>query len=236
MSEEATRPSAPSRIQMWLGLLNDFLSWFDPSKLALIGLVWYGFLWLTYNEFYEPLGITPTAVGLNYATILANSVGAAVAFLIPLLVLILGLLFLAIIVRWVEYEFVDGEYRRSEYTTIARIAFTAVGIIFIFFLFYLLPVSAGNEAQRVTRGEAVHPLHAFPSPAPVLTIQAHPVIAIKSVGATRAGEVVAVESLAATGLLYMGQANSVIVLYDSSRRQAIYLPASSVVLTVKSQR
>ena len=63
MSEEATSPSAPSRIQMWLGLFNDFLSWFDPGKLALIGLVWNGFLWLTYNEFYEPLGITPTAVG-----------------------------------------------------------------------------------------------------------------------------------------------------------------------------
>ena len=50
--------------------------------------------------------------------------------------LILGLLFLAIIVRWVEYEFVEGEYRRSEYTTIARIAFTAVGALFILFLFY----------------------------------------------------------------------------------------------------
>jgi hypothetical protein len=236
MSEEAVKPGAPSRTRVWLALLNDFVSWFDTGKLALAGVAWYGFLWFTYNEFYEPLGITPSAVGLSYATILANSVGAAVAFLLPLLALSLGLFFLALSVRWSGYEYVDGQYRRAAYTVITRNLFAAFGVLFVVYLVYLLPVSAGNNAQRVMRGEAVAPLHAFPSPAPVLAIQADPVITIKSVGTRRTGDVSAVESLATTGLLYMGQANSVIVLYDSSRRQAIYLPSSSVVLTVKPEK
>jgi hypothetical protein len=207
----------------------------STGLIALAAATWYGFLWITYNQFYEPLGITPSDVGLNYATILANSVGAAVAFLIPLVVLIIALITLAVSVRFRGYRYSPATqvYWRPRLPLVTRRLLVILGLVVIAFLVYTFPVTARKEAQKVIDGRAVSPLHAFASPAPILTIHADPVIIIKSVGAKKAGEIAAVESLAPTSLLYMGQANGMIVLYDSSVDQAIYLPASSVLLTVK---
>jgi hypothetical protein len=230
------------RRPLWWELFADFfrsLGELSTGALALAGAIWYGFLWISYNRFYEPLGIIPSDVGLNYATILANSVGAAVAFLIPLAAIVISLVIFATSVRLRGYQY--SRERQSwvvlVLTRAMRNTLIIFGIIGMAFLIYTFPVTAQTQAQKVIAGRAVTPLHSlWWSPAPILTIHADPVIAISSTGAKKAGESVAVETLAPTSLLYMGQANGIMVLYNSSTDQAIYLPASSVLLTIEAGR
>jgi hypothetical protein len=228
--------------RLWVPM-KAFIDWLDTGKLALAAVIWYGFLWISYNRFYEPLGISPNDVGLNYATILANSVGAAVAFLIPFLLAITSFLYLAVTSRVLAWFMSRGNRARPPNSASAslfniRNASSAIAVTVLAstgFLVYLFPVRASIEAQRAKHGRGASPLYTLGAPAPVLTIRADPVISIQSTAVKKAGESVAVESLSSNGLLYMGQANSVIVLYDSLKRRAVYLPASSVVLTVDTE-
>jgi hypothetical protein len=63
------------------------ISWGEILKnmapiLALSGVAMYGILTLAYTNFYGALGVNAADVGYGYAAILANSVGAVVAFLL----------------------------------------------------------------------------------------------------------------------------------------------------------
>ena len=210
------------------------LSSLDTGKLALGAAIWYGFLWITYNRFYEPLGISPSDVGLNYANILANSVGAAVTFLVPVAVLVMALLSLAVLVRSFGYRR-GFNPSRLIYVKILRNLLVTVALLVVGLLVYVFPVRAANAADQVKQGEAVSPLHFLMSPAPVLAVQANRVISIKPASPQKTGETTAIASLPRSGLLYMGQANGVIVLFDSSERQAHFIPSSSVLLTVEKE-
>jgi hypothetical protein len=220
----------------WWSSITDALGSIDTGKLALAGVIWYSFLAVTYNRFYEPLGIQPSDVGLGYASILANSVGTALAVFVPIIAFTLILLFLILLVArlrvysYLVYRLTSRERGRAFIpgSTYIFLMIAALALL----VMYQLSAIAGNQAGRVITGASVSPVHLVFSPAPVLPIQAHPVLSIAPSANKKAGEISAVESIDAKGLLYMGQANGVIVLYSSNEKRAIYLPASSVILTV----
>jgi hypothetical protein len=232
-------PVNESTYRRWWEPLRSFLDWIDTGKLALAAIIWYGFLWISYNRFYEPLGISPNDVGLNYATILANSVGAAVAFLIPFALVVTFAITSLINLSVLQ---VVSRRRRGGRPTLPRPSegYSAAMRLWVLIamlgstllLIYLFPVRANEESKSVRAGFGTSPLRIFGSPAPVLTIRADPVVSIRSTGVRKPGDIVAIESLSSSGLLYMGQANGVIVLYNHDTSRAIYLPASSVILTV----
>jgi hypothetical protein len=104
--------------------------------------------------------------------------------------------------------------------------------------FYVLPRMATVRAQEATNGNAVLQPDLPLLPLTVLSVHADPV-QIAPTG--ESGKTPAVDALKARSaltppLLYLGQANSLVVLYDSTKEQAIYVPSSSVLVTVSNCR
>jgi hypothetical protein len=239
----------------WWSVIIETLSRIGTGQLAVAGIIWYAFLSVTYNQFYEPLGINPSDVGLNYASVLANSVGAALIVVVPVILMILVFTLVALILPWLFLLLLrvshrlrwrrinPGSYyeglryrtvRRELFTRLFGILLAIMAILTSAIIVYQIPVRAGNEADLVRGGEAVGPLHFYNSPFPVLGIHADPVVSIRPATTNKTGESSAVETLQPGRLLYMGQANGMVVFYDSISKQAIYVPASSIVLTVRS--
>jgi hypothetical protein len=261
-SIEKASPVEFSEVRVvWWSVIAQSLSSIGTGQLALAGVIWYAFLSITYNQFYEPLGINPSDVGLNYASVLANSAGAALILVVPVIVMILSftvvtlllpwlLLLLALLGRllWRRLERIPApyvgvrrftriryrSYRQRIFTRIFGVLLAIMAISTTAIIIYQIPIRAGSEADIVKSGGVVGPLHFFNSPFPVLGIHADPVVSIRPATTNKTGESSAVETLQPGRLLYMGQANGMVVFYDSVAKQATYVPASSIVLTVKS--
>jgi hypothetical protein len=237
MEEEAPK----TVYRPWWAPIGEFFALIDTAKLAIIGIVWYGFLSITYDQFYRPLGINPSDIGLNYAALIAASVGTALVVLLPIFLTVMALIALALLLRsrllrmglgrFIYY----GDYWPRLVQRLAVVFFSGLAIMATAVIIYQFPLRAGEEAKEVQQGHRVSPVRMFLSPVPALSIRADPVVAIQGTAVRKTGESSPVESLTPTGLFFMGQSNGVIVLYDSNSRRAIYLPASSVLVSVQSR-
>jgi hypothetical protein len=191
----------------------------------------YSILIVSYERFYGPLGISPSDVGLTYITILAGSTGLFLTFILYY-VLVYGLVFLILVavhtirrrkVSWIRYR---GPIRNAMFGLLCLVLLSA-GLI--------LPLQATLAAQKVQEGYAVYKPTLIPSwyfefPLTVLSIHAD----YASIEPSSSSAGAAIGAIRTRPLLYLGQANSTVVVYDVVAQQALYLPAASIVLTIRS--
>jgi hypothetical protein len=184
-----------------LGKIIGFL-----SPLVLIsGIVIYGIQSLGYEWFYGRLGIDPAAIGLSYTTVLSRSAG-----------------FVAVIILAAVLSLI-GDWWQGE-SPLLWIGPTIAGLLLIFLVLELF--GSTRAANAVTAGRPVAPLRNLG--VTELAFRADPV-RIEPAG--KAGEASAIDRLVSRAdLLYLGQANGVVVLYDASTQSALYLPSASIVM------
>jgi hypothetical protein len=107
-------------------------------------------------------------------------------------------------------------------------------LIAILLAFYALPRVASSRADQVMAGKPVLQPRLPLLPLTLLAIRADPayVAATGEPGKTPAVNMLEMRSNLSPPLLYLGQANSTVVLYDSNNNEAIYVPSSSLLLRV----
>jgi hypothetical protein len=190
-----------------------------PAILAAGAVVLYAYLSLCYDSFYRSLAVEPSDVGLSYTGTLARSSGFVIvyAFMVAF-VLQPGML------RRAEPELGEPSPRMRRIEILM-----GVGLLVVVFAWPF--IGATEAANAVKAGEPVRPL-LLPAPIPPL-----PILAIRADPATvepagKPGEAPAAERLRGRRLLYLGQANGTVVLYDAVEQHAVYVPASSILLKV----
>jgi hypothetical protein len=111
-------------------------------------------------------------------------------------------------------------------------------LLVVVLAFYQLPRMASDRAQQVALGNPIVPPRLPVLPLTLLAIHADPayVIATGEPGKTPAVDALATRSGLQPPLLYIGQANSTVVMYDSVRDEAVYVPSSSLLLKVVNCR
>jgi hypothetical protein len=213
------------RLPSWLELLGQLV-----PLLGVAAILLYGYLAVCYDRFYGSLGVDPNDVGLSYSTTLARSPALVVGFVAAsMIVWPMAAQRLLVDLRAVPR---GGPDRPDK----SQIVTTMIPIAFIVFLVIWVPLQAGLAANDVKVGKAVRPIRF-----PVTQIPAFAVLAVRASPAVvepaaKAGDLPAVERLHGRSLLYLGQANGTVVLYDPSNdaEQVVYLPASSIVLRVSN--
>jgi hypothetical protein len=199
--------------------------------LALGAIVLYAYLAICYDRFYRNLGVDPADVGLSYTSTLARSPGFVVVYLVTCVVAVVAA------VGWWKVEYRDAIAKREPFARLAfgTIVFLAAGAV----IFALTEpyIAAGQAATNVRAGTAVMPVrapnHTVNLPFPLLTIHADPAT-VEPVGKPQ--EAPAAERLRNRKLLYLGQAEGTMVLYDSAVQQAVYVPVGSVILHLTNCR
>ena len=210
-SQRQTRPA--------LSLVIEILA----AILAAGGVFVFVVFRLYYNQFYGRLSINPADVGLGYANVLANSSGIILYNVLAISVLI-GLLYLtAVRVARIQVLLERRNFVRW-----------CIGIAVGFILLSATGLfsNAIRFSNAVREGRAVR---AGLVPFASSTVRAVPA-RITLVGAP--GDMSALETLHSRSrtdpLLYMGQANSMIVLYDSATQEVLYIPAASAMLQLSN--
>jgi hypothetical protein len=237
--------------QAWLRQVLGGLS----SLLVLLGVLLYGCLSIIYGSFYEALGVNLSDVGLNYTGVLSNALSYVV-----ILLFVLGCFALPLIVIWI---FMEGFPRAAKgpWQGIRRFLVLSItegtrqclrtwlgknprrwprnATLIAGTLILLLTVQqsafSSLDAMQVRAG---HPVITSPIIGPisleVFAIRADPVM-VSTVDKPDNSPIVK-ELTQQTNLLYLGQAGGTVVLYDPTQLQAIYLPASTVVLKIATCR
>jgi hypothetical protein len=194
------------------------------TLLAGAGVVIYGILSFGYNQFYGALGLVPGDVGLNYPSVLANAGG----FVVEMLLLIAAA---AIVRAWLRYYMVGDVLR------LGRLAFIPLPLIaaLLAIVFAVLSAESGiRAAQSVKEGQPVGPIQSFYSLGlTTLAIRADSVN-VQSTDGPRSSSLL--QSLQGRVLLYLGQANGNIVLYDADLQRTIFLPQGSVEMALRNCR
>jgi hypothetical protein len=202
--------------------------------LALSAVVLYAYLAICYDRFYGSLGVDPNDVGLSYTGTLARSSGFALGYLLVAAWLAVGPL---------AMQRGETRHRRENPTSTApRVAVPAAILVSAAFMVAALTpplLHAGDAAREVREGKPVGPIRfpgAFGVPVPalpltILAIHAAPAI-VEPAG--KPGDSPAAERLQGRKLLYLGQASGTVVLYDPAAQQAVYVPASSIILHVSN--
>jgi hypothetical protein len=201
--------------------------------LALSGLLIYTVLSLQYYQFYSPLGVDPSEVGLTYANTLAHSLGflitfVAIVILFVLIPLILGL--------GLAHALFPKLYRKRlpSWSQVKRTTVT-IGISFILIVMtFMLVVSsrAATAARAVQRGTPIS-ISAFRlGSVPLLSIHAEPV-RVKPIGSLQqTPDIVALATL--TNLVYLGQGDGLVLIYNPNNQEVVRIPQSAVVLHVST--
>jgi hypothetical protein len=201
------------------------LSWGDalghlPAFVIAGGLLLYGYLSISYYTFYGRLGVDPNDVGLSYTGTLARSSGFVVAYL-------LGAFLLLSLPSRGWHRGASRWARRTARVTLV-ISFLILGMAA-----GVLPGAARGAARHVEAGEPVGPVRLrLPFPRMefvLLAIHADPAY-LEPAG--KPGESPAVERLREQDLLYLGQSTGTVVLYNPATQEAVYVPASSIILHV----
>jgi hypothetical protein len=232
------------------------------SLLVLLGVIIYAILSTVYASFYEALGVDPNDVGLGYANVLAHSV-SYVGYVLGIAA-VSGLLFVVSVtiievaskvlreyrygsateprprLSWVAadslHEFLEDSLPGGARPSRIIVVIVVTIVIFSVLLGYgaTQGIAAGHIAADVRAGHPIIPRTATPFGIKILAVRADPVLVW---AAGKPDDAPAVEKLVnRTDLLYLGQANSTIVLYDPRQHQAIYLPASTVMLSIGACR
>lgn len=101
--------------------------------------------------------------------------------------------------------------------------------VLLLVLMPLAPLLAFPRANEVQRGREVSPVRVLGIT--VLAIRAS-YAAVQATG--KPGETIAIDSLRSRQLLYLGRTDGSVVLYDGQSDEAIYVPASMIVLRIDS--
>lgn len=211
-----------SRPRGWLRALEGLV-----PALAILAAAWYSLLTLSYDQFYRRLAVSLSDVGLSYSAILANSVGTGLAFL--LLVMLLSLPVLVLRMRRQHEEWGQESFRRFARRVIgfALLSCSVVAVIG-------LPALSSAGFDRVRQGKAVLPPRLPLANFAILPIHADPVsIHPKDIETARAiGVEGSDDSEPRARLLYLGQANGELVLYDSVLQHVVFIPSADVVVRI----
>lgn len=189
----------------------------SSSRLLVLAIVWYGLLTLSYDRFYGPLGIGAGDVGLSYTTILASSVGAAVAVIVYVLCALALLGFLFWLARKRRNENLVGAIKRR---TPAFMLWVTLGIG-ILVAAVMLPIAANEQAKMAQAGCNVSSPRLPGLPVSVLSISASRVCALSTDPEVRYKNL--------EDVLYLGQANGTLVFYHDGV-QPIYVPSQNIIL------
>lgn len=210
-----------------LAAWRDILGALTPV-LAVSAVLLYAYLSIAYDRFYRGLGVDPGDVGLSYSGTLARSSGFVVAYLAVagFLVVVPAILTLG-----------QPQARRTN-----RRRFNALLGLAGFMLVAMLidpMLAAGYAARDVRAGMPVGPIRFQGVPMTPIPLPALPVLAIHADPATiepagKPGEAPAAERLRGRKVLYLGQANGTVALYDPGAQQAVYVSASSILLHVSN--
>ena len=204
---------------------------------ALVALVWYAIMANGYEQFYSPLGLSPADVGLSYAAILSNSVGAGFAVAANTLATSLVLTgFLFVVVR-IHKPLRRVPFRRM-FPTLLLLASVGTTI----YEGYDIARDASNKAAAVRAEQVIRPHYVSPYSIAgkqlgfkviVLHIRATQVVSIESTideGADRSP----IEELQKRSLVHLGQADGVTVLYDVKTDSPVFVPSSNIVLVTST--
>ena len=201
-----------------------------PPVLALAAIVLYGYLSIAYDQLYRRLGVDLTDVGLSYVGVLVRSSGFVVAYLFGV-----ALLVLLVVTRRLHVD----QRRRLEpakATRDARLlgAVTVVVAVLLALTLVFPLVDAGNAARKAQVGFAVGPVRLRGYLGPISEL---PIVAIRADLATvepsgKPGDAPAADRLRGSHLLYVGQSDGRVALYDPAVQQAVYVPAASIILRV----
>jgi hypothetical protein len=117
----------------------------------------------------------------------------------------------------------EAEIRRYRGALLFAIA------VLLLVLMPLAPLLAFPRANEVQRGREVSPVRVLGIT--VLAIRAS-YAAVQATG--KPGETIAIDALRSRKLLYLGRTDGSVVLYDGQSDEAIYVPASMIVLRIDS--
>jgi hypothetical protein len=203
------------------------------ALLAVGGIFLYGLMSLAYDAFYRRLGVDLGDVGLTYGGVLARSTGFAALLLFgAVLWFVLQSLYNLILLRYM----LPIWFKTLSPSTVRRIALLLIApmLPFVVTFFGIDNIRDGAQAAASVRaGHAVRPSGRFFT---LLPVHADPV-RVEIIGDPKAlpsYECFKVKTVAPCldRLFYLGQANGIVVLYDSTVQQSLYVPASSVILRV----
>jgi hypothetical protein len=222
------------------------------------GLAIYSLQTLSYEGFYQTLGLRPSDVGLSYGNILTSSFELVIIIIAWFLflglvlgtitVLLSGVMWLVLTRQliwrrvqqsWLKYLIPESTSMRSMITYYAgrnlRFLFQYVlvaGLLgIVFFCSVFLPDYARETATQVK--ERGYPIRAQfrLGPFALLAIRADRVV-VQPV--TTANTPNHIDDLSGRYLLYLGEANGSAVLFDVYSDQAIRVPTSSVKIKLKN--
>jgi hypothetical protein len=210
------------RSKQWMNVLNEFI-----PTLAIIAAAWYALLTLSYDQFYRRLAVSLSDVGLSYSAILANSVGTGLAMGLLVALLSFPILGMRKLRRHEEWD--QASFRRFARRVIAFV-FVLCALVAI----TVLPVLSSNGFDRVTEGKAVLPPRLPLANFAILPIHADPVsVQPKDSEPTQVmGVESSKDSEPKARLLYLGQANGELVLYDSVAQHVLFIPSSDVIARI----
>jgi hypothetical protein len=212
--------------------------------LAIVGLTLYGLTSLAYDAFYGPLGVDPGDVGLTYSSVMARVTGLSVVFVTCLILAILYPLTVRPLARYRarrRYAQSDSGESHSKVVKVIPPLGGAALIIFGVLVITIGGMRDGHSAAlAVKRGQPVGPTGHFFT---LLAFRADPV-SVEAIGDPKIAQSVtrfrctpsSYTLLCRDELFYLGQANGIVVLYNSTSQRSIYLPASSIMLHVSNCR
>jgi hypothetical protein len=209
-------PSGPRDQTSWDLLWKEALDHLPAITIA-GGLLIYSISISFYEIFYGRLGVDPNDVGLTYAGTLARSSGLIAAYII-----------VAIVIFALRHFYLQDP-------SIWRIRLYMLSVMLLIIIALGCPsLRAEQAANAVKAGKPLRPI-AMPgrNQYPLLTIHADPVTVEPS---GKPDESPATDRLKCASLLYLGQAGGTVVLYNPAIQQAVYVPASAVILHVTKYR
>jgi len=197
------------------------------ALLALLGVILYVYLTVVYDHFYSVLHVEPSDVGLSYATTLSRSSG----LIATVVAIVAGALFL---LRWIRGSLrgIGMALDLPSFAAVPTLALVA-GVVLLWAGAPLLayPITeptreASVAAKAVLAGQPVAPVRLGPIALMDLRAEAATVIP-----KGKPGDSPAVRDLAKRrNLLYLGQADGTVVLFDPTAHQALRLPTDAALL------
>jgi len=218
---EQETPSGRQLLAAWWAVLGGF-----APLLAIGAVMLYAFLNFAYDRFYGPLGVDPGDVGLTYGSTLARSSGFVITYLL-----------IATVLLSIPLSILIFRRRRGRRGSTVGLNAVMALIGLVLFLLFLAPVRGADFAVReVQHGNPTGSIHFLDIGERgtfllMLAVHADPAT-VEPAG--KPEDTPGVERLRSHTILYLGQANGTVVLYDANAQQAIYVPANSIILHVSN--
>ena len=192
-----------------------------PAVLAIGGVLVYSLAAFRTDQFYGALGVSPSDVGVNFSNTLGQSTGLAISFLLIGSLVALCFYFVGYYRRRI------GHSNRKLQTPGALLVTLVASTYVVAALLYAL--YANIDAEDIRNGDNISPGRI--GPLIIAPQMAHPA---QVSPAGKPEEAKAIEGLKGHKIVYLGQANGVVVLYDSNSNAPTYLPSSAVVMRVQN--